>query len=128
MKTAMDGVEIDLREARQEPTRSLRYTGEWSRHRSWQLVGLVLLVIFNGLDVITTNIALDRGGVEGNPLARALIGTGTLGATKAILLIAVGWAMYQRPPKRMTTIALWCAVAFYACVLLENLYVIVATA
>ena len=133
MRTTKDGAKvIDLRDAAPSGAASSRVprlrrlVDDPVRHRFWELYGLCLLVLLNALDVLTTKVSLDRGGVEGNPFARLLIGSGTLGPTKALLLVAIVAAMYLRPPKLLTTVALWAAVAFYAGVLLENLYVIVA--
>ncbi len=37
---------------------------------------LMVLVLFQALDVLTTRLALTAGGIEGNPVAGALLGNG----------------------------------------------------
>lgn len=49
---------------------------------------LAIIAVLHILDVITTKRALDRGGVELNPIARALFGVlGTLPASIAMKLV-----------------------------------------
>lgn len=90
------------------------------RHREARFLAMVLLILINGLDLLTTQAFLDRGVNEGNPLAEFLIGRGSVGAVKLAILISLCLAMYRARPKLATTCAMFTVVGFYACEVTVN--------
>jgi len=102
---------------------------------------IVVLVVLNGLDYLTTVYAIDRGiGYELNPVARELMAKGKFDEYKLhtgvlLALIGVIVAGVERtglPFSNMRLFALWSVliaitgfvVAFYVVVVLNNLIVI----
>jgi len=84
----------------------MRYTLFWS------------LVALNVLDVLTTKLLLDRGGVEGNPLlGDDLL---TTGLVKTAVLLAI-WTLIRRTDTIWAARGLYVTVIIYAVVVGINL-------
>lgn len=99
------------------------HAGHLRTARMWAVVALALL---NAADLLTTAAFIRRGGVEGNPVAEVLMGSGMHGAVKAAVVCALGWRAYHAPATLRTTAAMWAAVGFYVCVICVNSMTIAA--
>lgn len=99
---------------------SVRQASEAERHRLARVIGLALLIVLNALDIISTQMFLERGLQEGNPLADALIQDGSIGWVKSFLLLVLGIRVLNARPRLATTCALWFVTGIYAAVVSIN--------
>jgi hypothetical protein len=99
-------------------------TADERLHRAWRMAGVVVLMVLNALDLLTTYAFLDRGVEEANPIAERLLQTGTAGPLKAAILIALGWSVWRGKPKIASTCAIWLVNGVYVTVVLVNLLVL----
>ena len=90
------------------------------RHRQVRLAGVVLLVVLNVFDLLTTKAFLDAGLSEGNPVGALLIEQGWMAWIKAALLLALGVRFMAARPRLGATCALWCVVGIYLAVVTVN--------
>jgi len=112
-----DDLVIDLRDAPHDVGVSVR-TLERMR---W--VGLVLLVVLNIGDLITTKMALHGGAIEGNPLSSMLISHGAINPAKFLTLAVLAWCISRTPPRLLSTVAVWFVAGVYTMVIASNLLV-----
>jgi hypothetical protein len=89
-------------------------------HQRWRVAGVLVLVVLNALDLVTTDMFLDAGLAEGNPLADVLLQTGTAAPAKAALLLALAYLVWRRRPRIGTTCAMWAVVGIYFAVVSIN--------
>lgn len=76
--------------------------------------------MLNALDLLTTHLALQRGGIEGNPIAQALLDGDLLGPAKLALVVATAaGAYYGRSTLRLVNAA-WFVAGLYALVIVSN--------
>lgn len=86
--------------------------------------GLVIAVA-QLADVALTQHLLAHGAIEANPVARALIRTGTLGIAKLALAIAITGLAVRARPSRLLDSALWFVAGIYVTVVgLTLLYLV----
>lgn len=112
-----DDVVIDLRDSPHDASVSTR-TLERMR---W--VGLVMLVVLNIGDLVTTKLALHGGAIEGNPLSSALISHGAINPAKFLTLAVLAWCISRTPPRLFSTVAVWFVAGVYTMVIASNLLV-----
>lgn len=92
--------------------------------RRTAVTAVAALAVLNLVDVVLTRLALGRGAVEANPLARVLLSGGRVELLK-LALICVLWARAERRrPTLQFTVACWAAAGAYAMVVLSNLFVV----
>ena len=125
---------IDLRDGAGDATVLLRATqhdgaGALSRaeqvHAWWRRGGVILLAVLNVLDLVTTRMFMDRGVAEGNPIAKVLIEANLAGPAKFVLLAALGYLVWTRPPRIATTCLIWMVNGVYATVVAVNTWVVI---
>ena len=92
--------------------------------RSAMVLPVALLMLLNGADIALTHIALGLGGVESNPLARALMASGRVELLKLGLLCALALRSLRRRPTLRFAIACWASTGAYAMVVLSNLFAV----
>src|SRR5260370_18092836 len=85
---------------------------------------LMLLIALNGADIALTHLALAMGGVEANPLSRALLSSGRVELLKLALLCALALRSLRRQPTLRFAIACWVSTGAYAMVVLSNLFAV----
>lgn len=92
--------------------------------RNW---GLGILVLLNVLDIATTYVALHHGALEGNPIARSIIGHGFgwVIFSKALMLAFLAYCVVridtkQKVSSAMTALAVWTVVGAYLMVVTTN--------
>lgn len=125
--TPSDELEIDLRDHQRRDGAVVVRTVESERqHRRARLIGVVLLVLLNVADLVSTDAFLDAGVEEGNPVGAFLLSRGWAGWAKATLLLILGWRVTQSPPRIGTTCALWFVVGVYAMAVTFNVMVLQA--
>jgi len=79
------------------------------------------LVVLNVIDVITTAVILDRGGVEGNPFIRPMVdGIWQVSLLKAAVLIIIGMLLMRAKESRVSNLALAATTGWYLAVVLWN--------
>lgn len=86
--------------------------------------GLLLLSVLNVADVLSTQHALERGGIEGNPVARVLLDSGLLLVAKlgvVVVLCALVWRCRRTPVWLIAFV--WLAVGFYLSAVVGNVLV-----
>jgi hypothetical protein len=115
--TSTDDLVIDLRDSPQNAPVSAR-TLERMR---W--VGLVLLVVLNIGDLVTTKMALHGGAIEGNPFSSMLISHGAINPAKFLTLAVLAWCISRTPPRLFSTVAVWFVAGVYTMVIASNLLV-----
>lgn len=112
-----DELVIDLRDAPEDAPVSTR-TLERMR---W--VGLVLLVVLNIGDLVTTKMALHGGAIEGNPFSAMLISHGAINPAKFLTLAILAWCISRTPPRLFSTVAVWFVAGVYTMVIASNILV-----
>jgi hypothetical protein len=112
-----DDLVIDLRDSPENAPVSAR-TLERMR---W--VGLVLLVVLNIGDLVTTKMALHGGAIEGNPFSSMLISHGAINPAKFLTLAVLAWCISRTPPRLFSTVAVWFVAGVYTMVIASNLLV-----
>lgn len=92
--------------------------------RRWWLVGL--LVVLNALDVVTTHLVLENGGVEGNPIMKPVVDELWHGALVKALCLGVVASLLARCPKdsRRADCVLVGVCGWYLAVVLWNVTVV----
>ncbi len=92
--------------------------------RRWWLVAL--LVVLNALDVLTTHLVLENGGVEGNPIMKPVVDELWHGALVKALCLGVVASLLTRCPKdsRRADCVLAGVCGWYLLVVLWNATVI----
>ena len=116
-----DELVIDLRDSPQDAPVSAR-TLERMR---W--VGLVLLVVLNIGDLVTTKMALHGGAIEGNPFSSMLISHGAINPAKFLTLAVLAWCISRTPPRLFSTVAVWFVAGVYTMVIASNVLVYLNT-
>lgn len=81
---------------------------------------VVAILILNIADVVTTNSALARGGVELNPLSAWLIHNGILANSKVAIAAFIGVAAAAASSRRRVSNLLMMVAAFYFVVVASN--------
>ena len=126
---------IDLRDGAGDPTvlrREPQPEGATTTTRAdrvhawWRRGGVILLAVLNVLDLVTTRMFMDRGVEEGNPIAKVLIEANLAGPAKFVLLAALGYLVWTRPPRIATTCLIWMVNGVYATVVAVNTWVVIA--
>lgn len=88
------------------------------RSHLWAATAIALL---NGLDIVTTRLVLDRGGIEANPIAELLIEWDFLGPLKLLLVVTTAaGAYFHRSTLRLVNAA-WFVAGIYVLVIVSNL-------
>jgi len=83
------------------------------------------LVVLNLIDVITTAVILDRGGVEGNPFVQPLIdGIWQVFILKAAVLMIIALLLMRSKASRMSNLALAATSGWYLAVVIWNFMVL----
>jgi hypothetical protein len=92
--------------------------------RRWWLVAL--LVVLNALDVVTTHLVLENGGVEGNPIMKPLVDELWHGALVKAVCLGIVASLLARCPKdsRRADCVLGGVCGWYLLVVLWNASVI----
>lgn len=92
--------------------------------RRWWLVAV--LVVLNALDVVTTHLVLENGGVEGNPIMKPVVDELWHGALIKALCLAVIASLLVRCPKgsRRADCTLAAVCGWYLFVVVWNVTVI----
>jgi len=88
------------------------------------IAALLVLVVLNIADILTTNAFLAKGVKEGNPLMRHLVGNWKAVFVKAVLLLALWRSFAARRPTMARLCAVWGAVGFYASSIMVNLMIL----
>lgn len=114
---ATDELVIDLRDPPEQPP----VTARTIERMRW--VGLVLLIILNIGDLVTTKMALHGGAIEGNPFSSMLISHGALNPAKFLTLAVLAWCISRTPPRLLSTVAVWFVAGVYTMVIASNLLV-----
>jgi len=108
---------VDLRERVSQRTRDGR----------WTLV--LLLVLLNVADVVSTHLVLGNGGTEGNPIMSSIVNDGWVG-TLAVKLAVCGWIaliVARCPPSSgLVTKGLTIVTGLYGAIVAWNLAVLLA--
>jgi hypothetical protein len=91
--------------------------------RRFSIVGVYLLIVLAGLDVLTTHWILARGATEADPLSALLIQRGALLVAKLTLLGAFGALVIARRPRLHLMAATWLAVGIYSTAVISNLLI-----
>ncbi len=88
---------------------------------------LVILFMLNGLDYITTILALDKGASEGNPITRLFISRNSLHYFKIIGLVAVSFILIRgaKKDRSMALMILKWANLGYGLIVIINCIVLV---
>ena len=84
----------------------------------WAATAIALL---NGLDIVTTRLVLDRGGVEANPIADFLITWQLLGPLKLLLVASTAAGAYFAMTTMRLVNAAWFVSGIYVLVIVSNL-------
>jgi hypothetical protein len=84
------------------------------------ITGLVVLAALNIADVVLTGALIDRGGVELNPIADAMIASGTTLVAKLLIIALLGAHILRRGPQVITLCLLWLVTGIYAAVVILN--------
>ncbi len=83
------------------------------------------LVVLNVIDVITTAVILNRGGIEGNPFIKPMIeGIWQVSLLKAAVLIIIGMLLMRSKESRISDLALAATSGWYLAVVLWNFMVL----
>lgn len=83
------------------------------------------LVVLNVVDVITTAVVLDRGGIEGNPFIKPMIeGIWQVSLLKAAVLIIIGMLLMRSKESRISDLALAATSGWYLAVVMWNFVVL----
>lgn len=102
--------------ARVQRLRLLRADARWRMFAA--------LVVLNVVDVITTQLVLDRGGSEFNPLVKPMVdGTWQVVLAKGLVLVIIA-CLLTRSRSRITEIALALTTGWYLAVVAWNLVVL----
>lgn len=89
----------------------------------WSL--FALLVVLNIFDVITTELVIQNGGHETNPLIQPIVGSVlAVSALKAAVLALVGILLSQCTPSRSIAVALTLTTGWYIAVVTWNTVVL----
>ena len=90
----------------------------------WSL--FALLVVLNVFDVITTELVIQNGGHETNPLIQPIVGSVlAVSALKAVVLAIVGILLSRCTPSRSIAVALTLTTGWYIAVVTWNTVVLV---
>jgi len=92
--------------------------------RRSELVPLVLLVVLNLADVVSTRYGLAHGAVEANPLSRLMLRGAQVELVKLALLGLLGLRIAQRRPTFALTVACWTAAGAYGMAVFSNAIVL----
>jgi hypothetical protein len=84
------------------------------------LTGIVLLAILNVADVATTQLLLNHGGIELNPLADRLLASNSILLVKLAIVGAFAYAFVHHGPRIITVCFLWLVAGVYLCVVVIN--------
>lgn len=96
------------------------------QHRRAVLIALVALVALNTADLVTTRLALARGGIEANPLAKVMLSGYRVEIVKAVALLALAWRVMTRTPTLWVALAAWAVTGVYAMTVVSNILSLVA--
>lgn len=87
----------------------------------------IALVVLNVLDIITTVLVLDRGGVERNPFVEPIVhDIMAVSVLKAVVLGIVGFLLVRCRPSWRVDVALTAATGWYLAVVMWNTAVLIA--
>jgi len=92
--------------------------------RRLAIVGVVLLAFLNSADVVTTRLLLTHaaaGAVEANPVAKALLASGSLLWVKLAIIAALGIAALRDRPKLGLLVGIWFTAGLYGAAVLSNI-------
>jgi len=96
------------------------------QHRKAVLIALVALVVLNAADLVTTRLALARGGIEANPLAKIMLTGYRVEIVKALALLALAWRVMTRNPTLWVALAAWAVTGVYAMTVVSNVLSLLA--
>ncbi|MEM9468085.1 MAG: DUF5658 family protein [Actinomycetota bacterium] len=104
-------------EARIEAAETARIDQRWSL--------FVTLAVLNVLDVITTELVIQAGGHETNPLIKPIVDSVlAVSLVKAIALLVVGLLLARCRPSRAIDVALTLTTGWYVAVVIWNTVVL----
>jgi hypothetical protein len=92
--------------------------------RRLAIVGVVLLALLNSADVVTTRLLLTHaaaGAVEANPVAKALLASGSLLWVKLGIIALLGIAALRDRPKLGLLVGIWFTAGLYGAAVLSNI-------
>jgi hypothetical protein len=81
---------------------------------------VVVILVLNILDVVSTQMSLSRGGIELNPLSGWLISNGILAHAKLSVAAFIAVAASAAPTRRRVSSLLFMVAGFYGVVVMIN--------
>ena len=85
---------------------------------------MVVVAVFNVADVVTTHLVLGRAGVEANPIAGVLLGSGAILWVKLALIALVMFMAIRIPPRVGVLLMAWFVAGVYGAAVLSNALVL----
>ena len=64
------------------------------QYSKYFMIFAILLIVFNVLDIVSTKIVVDKGGVEGNPVARSSFANIGFGWSAALKILGVFFCIF----------------------------------